>query len=233
VATVAVAYAEAESVHLEGLGRVLAEERASHVMDALVNGPRAWLSTAELAAALGWPVESVESAVDAGESLGWLARWDDCPAPVGPSVTLSSLSAEMLGVVVGPDAAFHPGESPAADEGYGSGRRIGQADRARGTVADDEPGGWLRHQIDPRAIDPAAFAEEAEEVARLASNPHVARLLNGTAMPTRVIGIRPPWPVTIEAGWCPACGSGPTEVGTACIACDRSGLDLLIGRPGR
>jgi hypothetical protein len=226
---VAVPFLEVAPAPLGAIGQAIAEDLTADVLLALVDGELAWSSFEALAIAMAKGDEAVRVAVRAAESLGLVTYWPECPQT--PSYTLTPEAADRLGVAIGPDGRWHRSADPRADGNYS---RPGPARRADPGDDETESGGTFGWCVDPRAIDPATFAEEAEEIARLASNSHVARLLNGTAMPARVIGIRPPWPVTIEAGICPACGSGPSEVGTVCIACDRSGLDLLIlGRRGR
>lgn len=207
------------------IGRVYAEEQAASVLDALVNGPRAWMTAEELADALDWPVETVEVAVESGESIGWLCRWRDCPQ--GEAITLTPLSASILNVAVGPYATWEDAGSDAALGTYSKPRA---PRRDAGTIGgDEESGGTFGWCVDPRAVDPATAAEEAERLATLArGSSYTARLLSGTAMPARVVGTRPIWPAAIVGGVCPGCDTGPTDPDCVCLICHRSGLDLLV-----
>jgi hypothetical protein len=64
------------------------------VAGALIDGPCAWLSEAELARALGSDGPAVAAAVEVLVAAGLLARW---ARPDGPVVTLSPLGAAQLG----------------------------------------------------------------------------------------------------------------------------------------
>jgi hypothetical protein len=86
---------------------------------------------------------------------------------------------------------------------------------------------------DPDAVDPAAAAGESDRL----SHPKTAGKALGALKargrvpePRILLGLRPAWPVRREKGKpCPGCGGGSLSLLEACLACDRSGNEHLLG----
>jgi hypothetical protein len=237
MAMVAVPYLEVAPAPapLGAIGQAIAEDLAADVLLALVDGELAWSSFEALAVAMGRGDDAARVAVRAAESLGWIVYWSECPQE--PSYTLTPAAADRLGVAIGPDGRWHRATDDAANGNYSRPGKVRRADAEE----DDEPGGWLRHQIDPRAVDPSFSAENAEELGAMMHNPYVRRLLGGTAAPTVILGLRLPWPILGDDGRPlaptgdvrPCCGVGPLPVQAVCLWCGRSGIDPALGGRGR
>lgn len=227
MATVAVGYdAGIDPSPVGGTFGLALEGIAADALTAVVNGERAWSGLDELTEAIGG---SARTAIQAAETLGWIVLWESCPQ--GPAYTLTPISADRLGLAIGPTGHWCQASSPMADGNYISGRNPNQrAEPGAGEGDDADTFGWL---VDPKAIDPEWSAIDSEELIRLASIPRVRKLLDGIVYNMRLLGTGLAWPVVPpDDGICPACGTGRLDLAEICLVCHRSGLDSLARRIG-
>ncbi len=186
---------------LSDIGRV--------VLQALCEGPVAWRTPAELAADLGWDLDTTCDVLADLDVAGWIAVWERPDALV---VTLTPLAAARLGVgllATAPDThprwvrAGHFLPPPASRRRSAPGR-----DRLE-DVPDDQPA-------------PDAFPDAPEGATRRRRDSPWRR-------PVHLIGLsRASWPgpqSRPRGTPCPVCGSNRLRPDAYCLWCDRWGCD--------
>lgn len=186
------------------------------VLGAVVSGPVAWRTPAEVATASGRCVEETTDLLAELDLAGWVQVWD---LEEGPAVTLSPLAAArlLLRLVEG-GLDQHPrwsrvGEAPPrAIRGSAATRRT-PGDALAGAL-DQHPGPLLSAIHNERAAaldDPAALAH--------GQPPPRPTLLIGHGLS--------PWPGPARANRppCPACGGNPLKPYMYCLCCDGWGRD--------
>ncbi len=194
------------------------------VLNALLEGPVAWQSPAEVATALDRDAEETTDLICLMHVAGWIDVWE-CEA--GPLVTFSPLAAARLQVHL---VEVGVEESPRW-------ARVGDPPpplpRAR-NVCKAELAAALDYVIDP-APEPGLAAERAEDVPRPTSTRHDHRIgharINDLPRPTLLIGQGlTPWPGPGEdvRTDCPACGNLGLQPHMYCLCCDRWGRDGLV-----
>lgn len=185
----------------------------ARILDALVGGPAAWQSPAELAAALGEDESRTTDLLAELDVAGWLAVWEFDDSLV---VTLSALGAGRLGVRLIETAEDRAPRWARADEpepGRPRARHVCTHQRA----AD------LAFVVDPRPT-PDQSAERAEVAARIAADPEDDRLPRPTLLLGQ--GLSPwPGPGRDHSAPCPVCRSNPLRPHEYCLCCDGWGLD--------
>lgn len=181
---------------------------------------RAAVPVTELAGAIGWPVERVCDVGAEAEEAGWLESWAENPA--GPSLTLSSLLVEQLGLELDADnsrwcrlGTAGPGRSARTD-----GTIITETDYL---TADGE-GSPLERRIDHRSPDPSAIMDTPEPPRK---PPRAPRTPSGRPRPILYLGVNLIWVGPVAGSSCPVCMGRRLRWFEYCLWCDRWGLDHL------
>lgn len=193
------------------------------VMNALLEGPVAWRSPAEIAAALGRADGELTDLLCDLDVAGWLSVWE---TDSGPLVTLSALAALRLGVRL-----VEVGEA-----GTPRWARAGDPEPAPPRpkhVCLSERAASLEFVADP-ALPPDLAAERGERAEARARADHQAPARETrpeeAPRPTVLVGLSlTPWPGPRSAPEtvCPACGDRTLGPQMYCLYCDRWGLDRL------
>jgi hypothetical protein len=213
----------------------------STVMNALIEGPVAWRSPADVASAVGLGEAETTDMLCELDVAGWVEVWDSIG---GPLVTLSALAAERLAVRL---VEFGPGETPRW-------ARTGEPDPRRTrpkNVCSSDRAASLDYVLDPNESH-EADVERLESIEVRANTrrgqPASQTQTEDLPRPTHLIGVGlTPWPGPSQnvedLAKCPACGSRKLRPEMYCIYCDRWGLDGLLkpnliartdsARPGR
>jgi hypothetical protein len=198
-------------------------EEGRRIVEALVNGPLAWRSPAELASAVGLDVEEATDLLADLDADGWLSPWEREGHVV---VTLSVGAASRLGVRLvesGRDQALRWSSLGDPDPPLPKASGVFRNERAA----------WLELVVDPSGSpeEAAERAEEARERSSIPSNPRERVFIEGLPSPTLLIGVGlTPWPgpAEVRGAPCPSCCSRHLEPSTYCVYCDRWGLDHLL-----
>lgn len=210
-------------------------ERSRALLDAIVKGPVAWVGPSALAGALGWDEGETMDRLSDLDVGGWVEVRDEGPdgptaADGGPSVALSALGAERLGlrlVEVGVNAALRWANPDEPEPPAPRARNVIQ----NGRSADLE-------YVPDRAPRPEADAVRSERAARVVKavaatpRPRPPARPEPLTPPSLIIGVGlTPWPGPEQGPdpgeACPACGSRKLRPNDYCLCCDRWGLDHL------
>jgi hypothetical protein len=213
----------------------------STVMNALIEGPVAWRSPAEIASTIGLDEAGTTDILCELDVAGWVEVWESAS---GPLVTLSALAAERLAVRL---VEFGPGETPRW-------ARTGEPDPRPArpkNVCTSARAASLDFVPDPME-SPEVGLERFESVEARANarrgQPAGQTQTEDLPRPTHLVGVGlTPWPGPSQnvedLARCPACGSRKLRPEMYCIYCDRWGSDGLLkpgliaktnsGRPGR
>lgn len=202
-------------------------EEGRRIVEALVRGPVAWQSPAELASATGGDLEETIDLLAGLDAEGWLSPWDREPGIV---VTLTAEGAARLRVRL---VESGRGEIP---RWAGLGDPAPPAPKAAG-VFRDGLAARLELAVDP-SLGPEELAIRAEEAAArsaLAADLRAGAVVERLPGPTLLVGLGlTPWPGPGDGrkASCPACKSKPLGPSMYCLCCDRWGLDhRLRGEP--
>jgi hypothetical protein len=170
---------------------------SDEILNAIVNADAAWVSPSRICVSVQCPPDLVQGCIDDLERQGMVARWD---AEDGPSVTLTPLSAEKLGVHIDDD-----------------GRWVSNHLRERAARCRRMP------DIDfeePDADTGAFSAMAAERIAPIDEN--------SLPFPTVLIGSSTTVWDNVRHAKCPACGGRDLKPHEYCIFCDAWGGEKLL-----
>jgi hypothetical protein len=199
-------------------------ENGLRLIEALIKGPVAWMSPADLASAMDLGMEETTDLLASMDCDGWLAAWERESDVV---VTLSVIGASRLSLRL-------------VESGHDEvprWARVGDPEppvpRALG-VFRGERAANLELVIDSSDTPEQAVerAEEASMPRANSSDPRKRAFMGGLPGPTILVGTGlSPWPgpgLGRKAS-CPSCGSKRLKPSMYCLYCDRWGLDHLIG----
>lgn len=196
------------------------------ILAAILRGPVGWILPTELARDLDWETGVVLDALADLDADGWLEVHEE---ESGPSLALSTLGAERLGVKlieVGDRQELRWASVGDPEPPMPRARHVCSSDRAA----------LFDFALDPDLSpdEQAELAEESAETARRSEeNPNPRRTL---PRPVLLIGESlTPWPGPKRAAHppCPACGGKPLAPHSYCLCCDRWGLDRLLAAADR
>ncbi|CAN5866516.1 hypothetical protein BH23PLA1_BH23PLA1_09330 [soil metagenome] len=184
------------------------------ILETLAQGPASGRSPAELAERMGLGVEETTDALADMDVAGLIAVWE--PDEI-PSVTLSPLAAERLGVQMveyGAEQVIH---------WAAAGDPVPAPPRAKNVCSRIQAAN-LDFLIDPNPTAEQAAEDSEEANARPIGDKAEPQL----PFPTLLIGTGlTPWPGPDDAApaCCPACGARRLPTHAYCLCCDRWGLD--------
>lgn len=185
------------------------------LLRAIIAAPNAWPTPSQLAQDLGWELSATVDLLADLDVAGWVVVWD---RDEGPSVTLTSLAAERLGVHL---VETGPEEEP---RWWPVGDPEPPAPRAKNVCAKEDSA-----QLD-FVVDPTPGPQDLAIAAEARSVPQVG-VRGAWPRPKVLVGSGLiPWPGPRENAdhVCPACGDQPLPPNAYCLRCDRWGLDQAL-----
>jgi hypothetical protein len=205
-------------------------ERWNRIVEAIADGPSAWMTPTALASALGLDEDETLDEVASMDVGGLLDLWERAEGLV---VTLSALSASRLGrhlIEQGPSGQLRWARDGEPEPAPPPARHVVRSSASAS----------FEFLIDPRP-GPEALAEVSQQARHFRDSRPAGASRGGDdraepPRPTMLIGtclIPWPGPASSGSGRCPACDSRRLPPNAYCLCCDRWGMDDANEAPSR